>query len=512
MGFASGENNYMNVDSEKLLEKLKRVAANRNAEVFLFAGDKLGKPSRNEAWASQDWPMLELSNFVQAYRHIDKSKAIDIVLCGNDLDLGSVTQIGRILMQHSGKVTVVVPGPETGETALLALAADEVVMAHDAWLCFGNSDVESWTKAARLKRRKNLEDWSLVQLHRMAQTRLEMAGAACEFLHAGRHRGRCRAAQYISSGKCNHNNPARPALLASWGMNVTCAEFFDEIELQREPGFGVLMFDAGSEVPKSVVQVLPTCLEACPVGDARRAIISMEQKRGTKVIAMVHASGTSSDEVDRVTAAEALKAIKRTQSDKGIDLILHTPGGIGIYGEQIARALKAHPGAKSVFVPYLAYSAGTIIALAADEIHLSSVAALGPIDAQMPVGGKLYAPAAALASILREKNAEDVSDLVLARAVAAKATIKDGRSRAIELMKGRYSWWTARKIARYLNDGYLTHEYPIMYDQARRLGLRVTCGVPEEVHTIVDEFTSTVGGFCSVIHCSSAEPKPAQVG
>jgi len=63
-----------------------------------------------------------------------------------------------------------------------------------------------------------------------------------------------------------------------------------------------------------------------------------------------------------------LRAIRLTPDDMPIDLILHTPGGLVLASEQIARALLHHPAKVTVFVPHYAMSGGTMIALAADEI------------------------------------------------------------------------------------------------------------------------------------------------
>jgi len=52
-----------------------------------------------------------------------------------------------------------------------------------------------------------------------------------------------------------------------------------------------------------------------------------------------------------------------TDKDVPIDLILHTPGGLVLAAEQIAHALKRHPGKVSVIVPHYAMSGGTLIVL-----------------------------------------------------------------------------------------------------------------------------------------------------
>ncbi len=81
--------------------------------------------------------------------------------------------------------------------------------------------------------------------------------------------------------------------------------------------------------------------------------------------------------IDLNDAEEILEAIRRTPPNKPLELILHTPGGLLIAALQIARAVKAHPGKKTVFVPHYAFSGGTLIALAADEIVMSQHAVLG---------------------------------------------------------------------------------------------------------------------------------------
>ena len=72
-------------------------------------------------------------------------------------------------------------------------------------------------------------------------------------------------------------------------------------------------------------------------------------------------------------------------------------------------------------------------------------------------------------------------------------------------MSGNYSRWTANRIAHFLNDGTLSHGYPVQYEEAKKIGLHVTLGIPDEVYTIVDSFLFAPGGFCSVIHCSGED-------
>ena len=71
---------------------------------------------------------------------------------------------------------------------------------------------------------------------------------------------------------------------------------------------------------------------------------------------------------------------------KGLDLVLHTPGGNPNAAEQIVAYLRSKFEEITVIVPTLAMSAGTMISLAADDIIMGRQSQLGPIDPQFGIG------------------------------------------------------------------------------------------------------------------------------
>jgi ClpP class serine protease len=77
-------------------------------------------------------------------------------------------------------------------------------------------------------------------------------------------------------------------------------------------------------------------------------------------------------------------------SGRAIDLILETPGGSGESAEDIVRLLHGKYEEVGIIVPGCAKSAGTIMAMAADEILMEPVSSLGPIDAQIQWQGKVF--------------------------------------------------------------------------------------------------------------------------
>ena len=76
-------------------------------------------------------------------------------------------------------------------------------------------------------------------------------------------------------------------------------------------------------------------------------------------------------------------AIKGLDTDKGLDLILHTPGGNPTATEGIVKYL--HSKFKDdirVIVPQMSMSAGTMLACSAKTIIMGKHSCLGPIDPQ----------------------------------------------------------------------------------------------------------------------------------
>ena len=90
--------------------------------------------------------------------------------------------------------------------------------------------------------------------------------------------------------------------------------------------------------------------------------------------------GSAIDENDKNAFMQAVCGLDR---DKGLDLILHTPGGQLAAAESLVLYLKELFGNDvRVFVPQIAMSAGTMIALSAKEIVMGKQSNLGPIDPQ----------------------------------------------------------------------------------------------------------------------------------
>lgn len=88
-------------------------------------------------------------------------------------------------------------------------------------------------------------------------------------------------------------------------------------------------------------------------------------------------------EIDDNDKNAFMMAIHKMDRSKGLDLILHTPGGQVAATESLVDYLRKMFGTNiEVFVPQIAMSAGTMIACSSRLIHMGKPSNLGPIDPQ----------------------------------------------------------------------------------------------------------------------------------
>lgn len=241
--------------------------------------------------------------------------------------------------------------------------------------------------------------------------------------------------------------------------------------------------------------------------NARRvaAIQSFEQRRGSRVILMVHRQESInllgiplSRFINIEDSEQILRAIRLTPADVPIDLILHTPGGLVLATEQIARALVRHRAKVTVFIPHYAMSGGTMLAMAADEIVMDENAVLGPVDPQL---GNVAA--ASLLKVLDEKPLDRIDDQTLVTADVARKAIRQVQKFVRSLLedsfpKQKVDPENIDRILEALTTGVVTHDYPVSVEEAQEMGLPVTVGLPSEIYSLMDLYPQPMSGRPSV--------------
>lgn len=221
-------------------------------------------------------------------------------------------------------------------------------------------------------------------------------------------------------------------------------------------------------------------------------IRNIEKSRKSRFITLIHRQETMSflgfpiaRYIDIEDSEQVLRAIRMTPPEMPIDLLLHTPGGLVLAAEQIACALKRHKGKVTVFIPHYAMSGGMLVALATDEIVMDPDAVLSPVDPQLGTAQGSFYPAASILEALNHPN-PNRDDQTLILGDIAKKAMKQVHETVFSLVKDKLPLKQARELAKALSDGRWTHDYPIGFDHAKKMGLPVSDKMPREIYMLME--------------------------
>ena len=242
-----------------------------------------------------------------------------------------------------------------------------------------------------------------------------------------------------------------------------------------------------------------------------RIFDQFQSERKSRVIALIHRQESQSifgvqvsSYIDIEDSEAVLRAIRLTPDEQPIDLILHTPGGLVLAAEQIAKALSEHKGKVTVFIPHYAMSGGTLIALAAAEIVMDRNAVLGPVDPQI---GDV--PAASILKVVEIKKHAASDETLLMADMAMKARAQVAGFIADILIK-RLPRKKAEELAVVLSEGRWTHDFPISVQAALKLGLPVTTDMPRRVYQLMDFYHQANPRRPSVLYVPMRNIGPAK--
>ncbi len=186
-----------------------------------------------------------------------------------------------------------------------------------------------------------------------------------------------------------------------------------------------------------------------------------------------------------------MAAINGLDTSKGLDLILHTPGGEVAATESIIDYLLKKFDDLRVIVPQLAMSAGTMIACSSDRILMGKQSSLGPIDPQyggLPAHGVLEEFQKAYEEIKKDQTKIFVWRPILEKynptllgeceksiAWAEQIVEKNLKKRMFKTENSRVRTNKIKKIKKELGDHSinLSHSRHISAEKCKELGLKI---------------------------------------
>jgi len=190
-----------------------------------------------------------------------------------------------------------------------------------------------------------------------------------------------------------------------------------------------------------------------------------------------------------------MEVFDKLPSSEGLDIILHSPGGIAEATESIVTFIRSRFSDVRVFIPHAAMSAATMLACSANRIVMGAQSSIGPIDPQFTIVGEggiqQSAPAQAILDQfkLAKKECRDPNNLpawvptLTQYGPALLVQCEEGLKLSKELVKTWLAKYMlhgqpraatkAAMIAKRLADHktFKTHARHIGRDQARSFGL-----------------------------------------
>jgi len=201
------------------------------------------------------------------------------------------------------------------------------------------------------------------------------------------------------------------------------------------------------------------------------------------------------------------EALKQMENPENLALVIHSPGGIIEATEKIGLLIREHVKQLIIIIPDAAKSAATMLALLANEIQMSDLSELGPIDPNIVVGidpntgMPIFRPAWSiinapihLEGLWKRRGLDPNIVAVLARSF--DPSLLDVAQNALDLATTIAETWLskymgippadAKTIAQNLSDAsrYHSHGRPIRLPEAQQLKLKAV-----KMDTVVEELS-----------------------
>lgn len=227
----------------------------------------------------------------------------------------------------------------------------------------------------------------------------------------------------------------------------------------------------------------------------QEVIRDIQRSTGRTLICYVTGTNAEVNRTDTVAMVDLLHNVPRGAD---LDLLIHTAGGDIDSAEKITHLLWSRIGSEGtlrVIVPDFAKSAGTLIAIGADQIAMSDSSELGPIDAQVVIvdgnGERLehsvqnYLDAYNKFSTALKRDPDNVeARIFLDKIDPARLAMFEGvKARSRELAErhlqrgmfrgGRPGNWTSIASSLLDTQQWLAHGQMINADDAENIGLTI---------------------------------------
>lgn len=174
---------------------------------------------------------------------------------------------------------------------------------------------------------------------------------------------------------------------------------------------------------------------------------------------------------------------------KKIKIIIDTLGGSSDSSSVIFRSILDYPYGCDIYVPKYAFSAGTYIVLACDNIYMNPWALLGQTDPQFESINDHHSDTIASKRYIELLNNSDIklSEKMFMRSIDASIQYDENIKDIIEaLTLKNYSYNIINEIINELCYGKYYHGKPFSVKMLKKINLKINCKMPHYINEMYD--------------------------
>ena len=193
--------------------------------------------------------------------------------------------------------------------------------------------------------------------------------------------------------------------------------------------------------------------------------------------------------VDINNEIEFMKVYSKFELNETINIVLHCRGGDISSSDAIINILHLHNGIINIYIPMIAYSAASMIALCGDNIYMNNYALISPVDPQIDFGNEEeenMGPVKSYIKIVRNKGIKNLDSNFLLKYYECKSLYEDNLRNMRKILLRKHSRSVVNNLVKNLGYGIYPHEKQFNIDDLNDLGLKINIPVPKNIMNIYD--------------------------
>ena len=173
--------------------------------------------------------------------------------------------------------------------------------------------------------------------------------------------------------------------------------------------------------------------------------------------------------------------------NENINIVINSTGGDISSSDAIINILLLHKGKINIYIPRIAYSAGTMIALCADQLYMNNYSLLSLVDPQIDIGEETYSVKSFL-NLKRNNGIVNLSEDNQLMFYECKKLYDDNIRNMNKILKNKYSKRVIKRIIKEFGEALYPHEKQFNIIDLKNMEINVKSPVPFYFNSLIKKF------------------------